>query len=1323
MATPLLQGLPPFDPDLDVGASVGPRWRTWLADFETFVIANDITDDKRKRALLLYQAGSRVREIFRQLQDTGEDKDYKKAVDKLNEYFEPQKNRLYEVYKFRQAKQQEGETLDQFHTRLRSLSQTCEFADAALDFEIMMQIVVGGRSSRLRKQALRDPKITLKDLLLEGRRAEMSEFQASEIEKDSAQQHDKIQAVKAKKPAAKSFRNPGPKSKCRSCGGVFPHREKPCPAKGKTCHKCNKSNHFAKFCFSQPQVNTNKGKDGKNNVRPIQTEETSESEQSEYSYAVKSNKAKRPITYVTVQEHKFPIMIDTGSTINIIDKVTFEKMKPIQLKRTSVKAYPYNSTEPVKMQGKFETVIETKKRLATAQFYVTDHNGGCLLSGITAQDLGLITLHVNQVQQTAKQKSIKDENIAKIVKKFPKVFEGVGKLKNKQIELVIDQEVQPVAQQQRRIPFHLRDKVEKQLQQLKQQDIIERVPEDEKTDWVSPIVCVPKKNDEIRICVDMRAANRAIKRVRHPIPTVNDIGLELNGAKVFSKLDLSQAFHQLELSPQSRNITTFTTHIGLFRYKRLNYGTNSAAEIFQFTLQQALTGLKGVRNIADDVIVYGRDIKEHNEALESCLKRLADLHLALNVEKCKFLKTSLDFFGFTFCKDGKKPDPKKVEAFVNAATPTNASEVRSLLGMSNYSSQFIPDYATITEPLRALTRKNTRFEWTPECEGAYQKLKDVLTKDPVVSYFDIEKETFVIVDASPVGLSAILAQKEPGKDCPNIIAYASRALSSVEKRYSQTEKEALAIVWGIEHYHIYLYGAPFTLHTDHKPLELIYANPCSNPPARIQRWMLRLQQYNFTVVYKAGISNPADFLSRHPIQTKHFRPNVAEDYVNFVTEAAILPAFTLEEIKCATEEDKVLRGLRAAIQTGCWNCDIVNSFKNIRDEISVDHRHKILLRGTRIILPSSLQRRAIKIAHEGHQGIAKTKALLREYVWFPHLEKMVKEEIDSCIPCQAAGNPEPPAPLQTSQMPAGPWKEVKMDFLGPFHSGEYLLAVIDCYSRYPEVEIVSSTAAPAVLPKLDVIFARHGIPDKVTSDNGPPFQGKEFERYMSLLGINHVPSTPLWPQGNAHVEAFNKPLGKAIQTAHAEHRKWKQELQRFLLNYRTTPHTTTKVPPAQLLFNRVVKGKLPVLERKAKVINRHAEATRNDEERKQSAKIYADSKRRAKHSEIQIGDTVICQQKKQNKLSTRFNPVPYTVIKSKGTRITARNNNKFITRNVSFFKKLSDKTVVEESDDDLSPMLNDQMNSQQTVAMPRRSTRNRKQTERYGDSIDSSLIR
>ena len=239
MATPLVQGLPPFDPGLGIGASVGPRWRTWLADFETFVIANDITNDKRKRALLLYQAGSRVREIFHQLPDTGEDTDYQRAVGKLNGYFEPQKNRLYEVYQFRQTKQRPEEALDQFHTRLRILSQTCEFAADSLDFELMIQIVVGGRSNRLRKQALRDPKVTLQDLLLEGRRAEISDFQAADIQKGSTgQQGETLQAVKSMKPAAQWHRKPGSTMKCRGCRGIFPHKDRPCPAKSKFCHKC-----------------------------------------------------------------------------------------------------------------------------------------------------------------------------------------------------------------------------------------------------------------------------------------------------------------------------------------------------------------------------------------------------------------------------------------------------------------------------------------------------------------------------------------------------------------------------------------------------------------------------------------------------------------------------------------------------------------------------------------------------------------------------------------------------------------------------------------------------------------------------------------------------------------------------------------------------------------------------------------------------------------------------------------------------------------------------------------------------------------------------
>ena len=285
----------------------------------------------------------------------------------------------------------------------------------------------------------------------------------------------------------------------------------------------------------------------------------------------------------------------------------------------------------------------------------------------------------------------------------------MGKLKNRQFELIVDKSVKPIAQRQRRTPFHLRAKVDTELCRLEQEDIIEKVPDTDKTAWISPVVIVSKKDDQIRLCVDMRVANTAMKRVCHLIPTVRDISLDLNGAKYFTKLDMSQAYHQLKLSTPSRNITTFTTHAGLYRFKRLNYGTNSVAEIFQNTLQQILHGIKGVRNIADDILVFGSTYEEHNTALAECLQRLEAHGLTLNHGKCKFLKHNLEFFGLLFSQDGVRPDPKKISAFNTITTPTTVSEVRSLLGMANYSAQFIPNFATITEPLRKLTHKGTMF--------------------------------------------------------------------------------------------------------------------------------------------------------------------------------------------------------------------------------------------------------------------------------------------------------------------------------------------------------------------------------------------------------------------------------------------------------------------------------------------------------------------------------------------------------------------------------------------------------------------------------------
>ena len=288
---------------------------------------------------------------------------------------------------------------------------------------------------------------------------------------------------------------------------------------------------------------------------------------------------------------------------------------------------------------------------------------------------------------------------------------------------------------------------------------------------------------------------------------------------------------------------------------------------------------------------------------------------------------------------------------------------------------------------------------------------------------------------------------------------------------------------------------------------------------------------------------------------------------------------TLEVIARETKSDSTLQRLHAAIRLNMWDADCLKPYRCIKDELTIGAQG-VLLRGTRIIIPTSLHQSAINIAHENHQGLSKTKALLREKVWFPGIDELAQKTLQSCIACQAVGRPAAPEPLHLQDMPKGPWEKIHIDFYGPLPSGDYLLVVIDRYSRFPEVEIVRSTKASVVIPKLDKIFSVHGIPETVKTDNGPPFSGDDFDRYLKTLGITYEPSTPCWPQANGEVERFNQPLGKALQTAVAEGKVWRQELYRFLLQYRTTPHSTIKAALCELMFNRSVLGKIASFEKK-----------------------------------------------------------------------------------------------------------------------------------------------
>jgi hypothetical protein len=451
-----------------------------------------------------------------------------------------------------------------------------------------------------------------------------------------------------------------------------------------------------------------------------------------------------------------------------------------------------------------------------------------------------------------------------------------------------------------------------------------------------------------------------------------------------------------------------------------------------------------------------------------------------------------------------------------------------------------------------------------------------------MSYFDPGKHTELHVDASPFGLGAILTQTTPGHNDSKVIAYASRSLTETESKYSQIEREALAIVFGIEHFHLYLYGHEFTLITDHKHLELIYQNPGSRPSARLERWCLRLQDYTFQVKYRPGPTNPSDYLSRHPLPNYYDtntckKPNLADDHIRFIAQNVVPIALGIEQLRKAVKQDSTLQALIEILQNNTWNSlatkqpadntdidlDELKAFKKIQHELSLTPVVDLILRGNRLVIPKQLRKQVIQLAHEGHQGLVKTKKLIREKVWFPGIDALAAKAVKDCLACQSVGQPAKPAPLNLLPIPLQAWDTIYVDFLGPLPSKDLLLVVIDGRTRFPEVAIVRSTNAKSTITSLNRIFATHGLPRKIISDNGPPFQSEEFRHYMITNGITHHKITPLWPQANAEAETFMKPLTKCLQTAVIDNKDWKLELQLFLLNYLATPHCTTKVPAAR----------------------------------------------------------------------------------------------------------------------------------------------------------------
>ena len=701
-------------------------------------------------------------------------------------------------------------------------------------------------------------------------------------------------------------------------------------------------------------------------------------------------------------------------------------------------------------------------------------------------------------------------------------------------------------------------------------------------------------------------------------------------------------------------------------------GISCAPEIHQRVIQQVLADCEGARNIADDIVVFGSTVEEHDRRLDAVLQRLMQAGLTLNKAKCRFRLTELVFMGHHLSKKGIMAAVDKVAAVLKAREPGTPAEVRSFLGLVNFLGRFIPDLSTVAAPLRELTRASTEWRWEEPQARAFAALKERLSQQRTLAYFQQDTETQLVVDASPVGLGAVLLQRQADGNLQPV-EYASRSLTSVEQRYSQTEREALAVVWGCERFHMYLYGVDFLLVTDHKPLEVMFS-PTSKPPARVERWVLRLQPYRYTVRHVPGPQNIADCLSRLTQEEASTEmQNCSENYVNFVSSHAIPVALKKTQIQEATRRDDELQAVMKCLPQGrATECP--KPYRPVSHELCM--YDDMLLRGHRLVVPAALRKQVLQLAHEGHQGMVRTKQRLRSKVWWPGVDKDVEHVVKACHACQVVSTGSPPDPVTPSKLPAGPWQDINVDLCGPFPTGESLLVLTDRYSRWVEVEVLRSTTSSSIIARLRQVFARLGFPVTMTTDNARNLTSPEFDEFCEVCQIRHLTVTPLWPQANGLVERQNRTLLKAIRAAVTEQRDWQQCLQSFLLAYRSTPHPSTGNSPAELIYGRPLRTKLPE-------VNLPSAPGRPEVERAHDrsgarGKVYADGRRRARPHGICVGEKVLVRvPQKCNKFSVPFFREPYTVVRVNGSQLWVKRSNdgKVFKRNSSFCKRFVEDGV------------------------------------------------
>ena len=1085
--------------------------------------------------------------------------EYARIKEVLIQHYKPTPLTIAERFAFHKREQLPEEKINDFVIELRKLAQSCDFGDF-LEQALRDRFVCGLTNTNMQKRLLTEKNLTLERAISLATAMEMAVLEPQGSKKPNYKEEEEVNRVGTQRYMGYCF-----------CCGKKGHLVSQCRFRTYRCHKCSKVGHLQAVCpgdktTQEANKKVEKQQESKKS-RSIQQLQSSDTLYENHIWVVTGGHKEGYRVQVLINGKPVKMELDTGATVSVMSEKEWNELfqGTDELKPYTGNPLRGYSGQQLNVVGQSTVQVLYEQQLAELPLVVVAGTKGPALLG--RNWLAVIKLNWSELHR------IQSDKLREILEKHAALFEKkIGTIQGYKADIRLKPEAKPIFKKSRPIAYALQAALTQEIEYLQQEGILEPV---EASEWATPLVVVPKANGRLRVCGDYKVTiNQCVEKKVYPLPTTEDLFAQIAGGQFFSKLDMSQAYQQLALDEDSKRLLVVNTPRGLFRYTRLPYGVSTAPAIFQSVMDRILQGLP-VACYLDDILIATKTKEEHDQLLEQTLGRLEHTGIKLRQEKCEFYAQQLCYLGHRIDAKGIHPTEDKVQAIKDAPIPENVSQLRAFLGLMNYYSKFIPQAAARLAPLYKLLEKNTAWQWTEQCTSAFQESKLLLTSDAVLAHYDTKKQLKLACDASQYGLGAVLSHVSEGEERP--IAFASRTLSKAERNYGQVEKEALALIFGVKKFHKYVYGRPFTMVTDHKPLLSILNAKAAVPSvaaARMQRWAMFLAAYQYNIEYKCGKAHAnADGLSRLPIEgSEELEDPVAMFQVSFVEELPV----TATDIARETSRDTILAKVYQYVMEG-WPQKVqegeLKPFYQRKDQLSTDQG--CLLWGLRVIIPTNVQARLLNELHTTHPGVVKMKAIARSIMWWPNMDKEIEDVVSSCQSCAAHRSSPPLAPLHVWPWANHPMQRIHIDFaaIEQFQ----VLVIIDSHSKWIEAVPLRSATSSTTIDALRVFFASFGVPEEIVSDNGPQFTSQEFNHFCVNNGIKHTLIPPYHPATNGAAERAVQVIKQAVKKMDSE-LSLKRRLARFLLVYRTTPQATTEMRPDELFLHRRLRTRLTLLQ-------------------------------------------------------------------------------------------------------------------------------------------------